>query len=103
VVHDISQDHDDNPLQQRLLWQSGGEPLANVIAKRNAFEVDTGLACKTVANALMRIKLVDAKTNTVLCSAFFNPTSMITNGPTSFGSDMRLAWHTYRSLQYQPG
>ena len=87
-------------LQQDLLWQGDAVPMVEII--NGALEVDTGLDCRTVAQWLLRLKLVDAKTQGVLASAFFNPTAMISNGPISFGNDMQKAWYHFRLLQNAP-
>lgn len=94
-------------LKQTLLWQSELIPLAQLSAKREHLELDTGLDCGTVAHYLMRLKLVEATPGmhdhpTILCSAFFNPASMISNGPSTFGTDMRTAWYLFRQIQHQP-
>lgn len=104
---DVDADADDvsqHSLDQKLLWQSDLIPLAELSATREHYEVSTTLNCATVAHFLMRLKLVEVSSTTqpILCSAFFNPASMISNGVVTFGTDMRTAWHMFRQIQNQP-
>jgi hypothetical protein len=91
--------------EQTLLWQSELVALSGLVSARDELEVDTGLQCAKVGHWLMRLKLVDStpgRPHSVLASAFFNPSSMISNGPTSFGHDLRDAWYAYRQITHAP-
>lgn len=87
---------------QKFLWQSDPIDFYDLAVDRDRQEVDTPLPCSEVQSHLLRLKLVDAVSGESLCSAFLNPSSMISNGPTCLGADLQIAWHAYRQIQHQP-
>jgi hypothetical protein len=102
ILHVAESTRRSGELDQKVIWESEPISLAEICRKAGSLEVDTILECSTVSHWLMRLKLVEDQSHAMLASAFFNPSSIISNGPTAFGTDMHAAWQTYRQIIHQP-
>lgn len=107
LIHRVTDEDNENEDQtnndrwrptQTLLWEGEAIPLQRLCLERDHLEVDTTLICATISHWLMRVKLVDAKSQAVLASTFFNPSSLISKGHINFGPDTRNAWQHFRLL-----